>query len=111
MTVRFFEWGQAAGGGGSSPTAPADALYGDPEQFSGTVTNVGATITFTTLTKWVHVINADSQWDLEVSFDGGANYIVIGSGGDLQENLHLASLLLRGNAAGTDYEIAAGLTA
>lgn len=111
MGTRYFEWGSAVGsGGGTAPVAPADALYGPPDQFSGTVTNVGATITFTRSTKWVHVINADFEHDLEVSFDGGANYITIGSGGDLKQNLQLTSLDLRGNVAGTDYEVTAGLS-
>ena len=111
MTVRYYEWGTLAGGGGGTVVVPADALYGPPEQFSGAVTNVAAIITFTRDTKWVHVINADVEYDLEVSFDGGVNYITIGSGGDLQENLELSSLILRGNAAGTDYEVTAGLSA
>lgn len=111
-SVKFFEWGTLVGsGGGDTPAAPSDALYGPPDQFSGTVTNVGATITFTRSTKWVHVINSDVAQDLEVSFDGGANYITIVSGGDVKQNLQLTSLELRGNVAGTDYEVTAGLSA
>jgi len=111
MSVRYYEWGVASGGGGSTPTSPSDALYGPPEQFSGSVTNAGATITFTRPTKWVHVINNDLADDLEVSFDGGVNYITISSGGDLKENTEVSSILLRGVAGGTDYEVVAGLSA
>lgn len=109
MTVKYYEWGQTAGGGGDQPAVPADALYGPPEQFSGTVTNAGATITFTSNTKWVHVINTDVAENLQVSFDGGANYITIVSGGDLKENVSISSLVLLGAAGGTDYEISAAL--
>jgi len=106
--VQYYEWGNKVGGGGGG-TAPADALFGPPEQFSGVVTNVGATVTFTRPTKWVDVLNQDAEHDLEVSFDGGGSYVTIPSGGSLKEELITTSILLLGNAAGTDYEVVAAL--
>jgi len=107
MSVKYYEWGVAKGGStpGGGGSAPADAAFGPPEQFGGVAVVAPTTITFTRDTKWVHVINSDVEFDLEVSLDGGANYISLSSGSELQEAAQVASLLVRG------YEISAGLTA
>ena len=112
MSIQYFLWGQAAGGTSpSGPTAPPAASYGPPEQFEGNAGLLGDTVTFTRATKWVHVINVDDEFALEVSFDGGATYIIIGSGGDLKEFVQVSSLEVRGVGGVAAYQISAGLTA
>lgn len=113
MSVKFFEWGKLTGGstsGGGSVT-PADALYGEPEQFDGTLAAGNTTVTFSNPTKWVKVINTHVSQALEVSFDAGATWLVIAAYGSDTYYINVSSILLRNQGAvGTTYQIIAGLT-
>ena len=111
--LHHYEWGESIGDSGSSgtPAAPTDAIFGDPEQASGNVVVAPTTINFTRATKWINVINTDVEHNLEVSFDSGVNYVPIVSGDSLKSEVSVTSILLRGNAAGTNYEIVAAIVA
>ena len=112
MSVKHYEWGVTVGGttpGGGSG-APAAALFGTPDQQSGTAPVGDTTINFATSTKWVHVLNTDQANDLQVSFDGGADWQTISSLGDIKEEIVVTSLILRTTVA-TTYSIIAALSA
>lgn len=111
MSVKHFEWGATVGGtdAGGGTTAPADALFGTPDQQSGTANPGDTTINFASTTKWVHVLNTDAANDLQVSFDGGTDFQPIVSYGDLKEEVAVDSIVLRTTVA-TTYSIIAALS-
>ena len=109
MTVRYFEWGVAKGGTTpSGASIPAEAGYGPPETFEGTLPAGNTTITFTRATKNVHIINNHDNLTLEYSLDGGVDWFNLGPYGHVTEPIAITSLLLRG--AGCTYEITAALS-
>lgn len=113
MPVLKYDWGKLTGGssGGDTPVAPADSLYGPPEQFSGSLAAGDTTLTFSAPTKSVQVINEDDTDGFSVSFDGGTTWIPIGSYGQVRENVSVNSIILRATAANVDYAVVAVLTA
>lgn len=114
MSVKHYVWGVAEGGSssGGGGSVPESSLSGEPEAFSGSLAAGNTTVSFTRLTKWVHIYNTDDTDTLEYSVDGGANWVPIVSYGDVTLNVAVTSLLLRplGGAVNVDYEVTAGLT-
>ena len=97
MTTRYFEWGALKGGTTPSGAAiPAAASYGPPDTFDGTLPAGNTTITFTSSTKSVHIMNTHDTLSLEYSFDGGVDWFGIQPYGEVKEPIAVATMLLRG---------------
>lgn len=114
MSIRHYEWGLRKGGAnedGSAP-APAEALYGPPEKFRGTIGIAGVTITFAASTKGITVRNTHDSALLEYSFDGGTIWFSMQAYGEKTEYVNVSSMRLRRVAPGTapTYEVIAVLT-
>jgi hypothetical protein len=114
MSVRHYSWGIRTGGAnedGSAP-APAEASYGPPEKFSGTIGAAGVTITFAASTKSVTVRNTHDSAGLQYSLDGGATWFGMQAYGEKTENVNISSMRLRRATPGTapTYEVIAILT-
>lgn len=113
MGVQHYEWGKVAGGssGSGTTTAPAEALYGEGQEFQGALPIGDTIITFTAPTKSVQVINQDDNNGFEVSFDGGATWVSLNTYGQVRENVTVTSIILRSIAAGVSYYVIGVLTA
>jgi hypothetical protein len=113
MPTKYYEWGNFVGGasGGGVPVPPADAMYGTGQQFQGDLPIGDTTITFTAPTKSIKVINQDDADGFSVSLDGGTTWIVLGTYGQLEENVSVTSIILRATVAGVAYYVSGILTA
>ena len=115
MTVNHYVWGEVSGGccpdSGGSAAVPAEASYGPEESFSGAIGAATVTINFTRATKNVSVYNTHDLEEMEVSFDGGIDWVPIDPNGMRTEPLSLNSLQLRRTGAGNPtYTVVAVLT-
>ena len=112
MTTKYYEWGIRKGGSNTNgPVIPAEASYGPPDPFTGTVALGGTTITFVTATKQVTVRNTHDTAPLEYSYDGGVTWLLLGPYGSTTEEVSIADLdLRRVAAAAVTYEVIAVLT-
>jgi hypothetical protein len=83
-------------------------LSGTPQHFNGTVGTTAATITPTSVTTSVLVINPATNPNsalLSVSFDGGTNFTDIERRGTLSITTEVSSFQIKANAANTAYQI------
>jgi hypothetical protein len=84
------------------------ALSGTPQHFNGTVGTTAATITPTSTTTSIIVINPATNPNsalLSVSFDGGTNFTDIERRGTLSISTEVSSFQIKANAANTAYQI------
>lgn len=104
MSVKFYQFGKIVGGTGPNGNIiPAEASYGPPETFEGTLPAGDTTITPSTYTKSVHILNTHDNITLEYSFDGGVDWFGIQPYGEVKEPVAVSDILLRG--AGCTYEV------
>jgi len=102
MPFKHYEWGNFAGGGSGS-VAPAEADYGNPEQFSGTLVGV-TTVNFSSPTKAVTVRNTHATQSLEYSFDN-STWFVLGPYGEASYQVIASNVYLRPVAGNPTYEV------
>jgi hypothetical protein len=80
---------------------------GLPEVFTGSVTGT-ATLTFTRLSKSIHIICTDDVDSLLVSVDSGTNWITLGAYGELILSVNVNNIILQSTGT-TSYSIVVSL--
>ena len=107
MVVRHFSWSvaddstESGGGGGSS---------GPAQIFSGTAVAAAATLTFTTDTVSLIVMNVDDTGVLEYSLDSGVTWIPLEPYAFLEQSVAVADVQVRRSGADADYRVIAALS-
>lgn len=107
MSVRFYEFGQLSGGSEESGNVapPAEASYGAPQPFVGTVGAAGTTLPFAGSTKQVTVRNTHETASMEYSLDAGTIWFGLGSYGGITEEVSIGFLMLRRVDGEVTYEV------
>jgi len=104
--------GDGGSGGGDASEATLQALLllltpGTPEHRVGTIGTTPQQITFSGPTKHFIVQNTAKEDYLEVSFDGGATYMVVPGGKQIALSCRVTGLHIRSNSGSIGYEILA----
>lgn len=111
MPVKFYEFGKLVGGSSSGgASAPAESMYGPAQSFSGVLPVGDTVINFLRATKSVQVWNTSDSVAFQVSSDPFADWITVGTYGNIRENIMVNSITLRAAVAGASYFVLAVLT-
>ena len=102
MSVRFYEFGRLVGGStpGGGSVIPAEASFGPPEQFEGTLGVGITTIAFAEDTKKVSIRNTHDLQNLDYSLDEGATWFTLQPYQVEEEPAALATIQLQPTVVG-----------
>jgi len=105
MTTKYYEWGNAVGGGGV-PGIPAEAPFGPIEEFADNIAALALVgIEFSSTTKSVKIQNTHDTALFYVSFDMGGTFRTIGPYGEIEEAVSINGVTIICGDADSSYYV------